>query len=499
MGDKPNHALLLGANPAGEQVFLNSRMANRHGIICGATGTGKTVTLQVLAEHFSRLGVPVFTADVKGDLSALAAPGSHSGRLQERLDKIGVADHEFCSSPITFWDVFGKTGHPIRTTLSDFGPLLFANLLDLNDTQTGVIHIAWTVAEDRKLPLLDLKDLREMLSFLGDNAKEIQEEYGNVSKSSIGAIQRRLLELKRSGGEQFFGEPAMDINDLMRVVDGKGVINLLEGRQLMLEPGIYSTLLVWLLTELFKQLPEVGDSEKPKLVFFFDEAHLLFDDAPEVLLEKFEQVVRLIRSKGVGVYFVTQNPADIPDSVLGQCGNRVQHALRAYTPKDRKALKVAAESFRTNPDLDTVEVIAALGVGEALVSTLDLKGAPTVVQQTLLMPPHSQFGPIPAEDREALFKASEIGEKYNESVDRKSAYEILKARKAKEAEQEKSEPPGRRSETGKAGARPKRSSRRQSTFEAGAKSLVRSLGTTLGRTIMYAIMDALGIKRKRRR
>lgn len=501
MSDKPSIPLLLGANPEGEQVFLNSRMANRHGIVCGATGTGKTVTLQVLAEHFSNLGVPVFTADVKGDLSGLAAPGSASSRLQERLDKIGVSDHAFYASPIVFWDVLGKNGHPIRTTLTDMGPLLLTNLLDLNDTQAGVLHIAYIVAEDKNWPLIDLKDLRELLNWVSENAREISDQYGRVSPNSIGAIQRRVLMLQQSGGKQFFGETALDINDFLQIKDGRGVINLLEARQLMLNPGIYTTMLVWLLTELFKQLPEVGDAEKPKLVFFFDEAHLLFDDAPDVLLEKFEQVVRLIRSKAVGVYFVTQNPADIPDSVLSQCGNRIQHALRAYTPKDRKALKVAAESFRENPAFDTTDAITQCGVGEAVISTLDLKGAPNVVERTLLMPPHSQFGPISEEARQKIFAASGIGQKYNKAIDRESAYEILRARKAEEAAANKEEPPGRRaseSQRNKAGTKSRRrSSSRQGVFEAGFKSFIRSFGTLLGKTLVAAILARLGMKKKR--
>lgn len=489
---KESTPILIGANPAGAQVHLHSRMANRHGIICGATGTGKTVTLQILAEQFSLLGVPVFTADVKGDLSALATPGKPHEKITERLEKIGIVDHQFAASPLAFWDVYGKNGHPVRTTITDMGPLLLSNLLDLTEAQDGILHVAFTVARDKKWPLVDLKDLKELLNWLAENRVTVSNEYGRVTSNSIGAIQRRLLVLDQAGGGIFFGEPALDIDDLMRTTDdGRGIINLLDAQQLMLAPTAYSTFLVWLLTELFKQLPEVGDQALPKLVFFFDEAHLLFDSAPDVLLEKFEQVVRLIRSKGVGIYFVTQNPADIPDDVLGQCGNRIQHALRAYTPKDQKAVKVAAESFRPNPDLDTVSAITQLGVGEALISVLDVKGQPTVVQSTLVRPPLSKFGPSDDAVRRAILAESPLSGQYDKTIDRESAYEILKKRREAEAAANKEEPEARTARQSSAKTRRKRKSNRQGYFEASFKSFLRSLSSRLGRDLINAIIKAL--------
>ncbi|MDA7967200.1 helicase HerA-like domain-containing protein, partial [Ruegeria sp.] len=362
------------------ELFILPKMANRHGLIAGATGTGKTVTLQVLAENFSRIGVPVFLSDVKGDLSGISKPGKEHPKISERANAIGISDFSFSGNPVTFWDVFGEQGHPIRTTISEMGPLLLSRLLNLNDTQSGVLSLIFRIADDDGLLLLDIKDLRSILQYAGENASEFTTEYGRISRASVGAIQRKLLALEDQGGDIFFGEPALDLNDFLQTDEnGNGIINVLAANKLMKSPRIYATLLLWLLSELFEQLPEAGDPEKPKLVFFFDEAHLLFDNAPEALQEKIEQVARLIRSKGVGVYFVSQNPLDIPDEVLGQLGNRIQHALRAYTPRDQKAVRSAAQTFRTNPKLDTETAITELGVGEALISFLDEKGRPNIV------------------------------------------------------------------------------------------------------------------------
>ena len=392
--------ILVGAGT--QQVFLEPRYANRHGLIAGATGTGKTITLQVLAESFSRIGVPVFVSDVKGDLSGISQAGNPSSRIEERVEKIGIPDFHFAAAPAVFWDLFGNQGHPVRATVSDLGPMLLARLLDLNDTQEGVLTVAFEFADDEGLLLLDMNDLRSTLQYVGENASTFASEYGNVSKQSVGAILRRLLVIEREGGDQFFGEPALDLHDMIRTrPDGTGQVNVLAADQLMNSPRVYSTFLLWLLSELFENLPEVGDLDKPRFVFFFDEAHLLFKDAPKALLEKVEQVVRLIRSKGVGVYFVTQNPLDVPESVLGQLGNRIQHALRAFTPKDQKAVRAAAETFRTNPKLNTAKVITELGVGEALVSVLQEGGIPSMVERTLLSPPSSHMGAITAGERRA--------------------------------------------------------------------------------------------------
>ncbi|HRD93307.1 MAG TPA: DUF853 family protein [Accumulibacter sp.] len=415
------------ARHEGTELALLPALANRHGLITGATGTGKTVTLQVLAERFSAIGVPVFMADVKGDLSGLAAIGSVSAKMQARLDALGIKEHTPAKCPVTYWDVFGEQGHPVRATISDMGPILLARLLTLNDTQTGVLQLVFRIADDNGLLLLDLKDLRAMLQHVGENAKSFTSEYGNVSAASIGAIQRGLLNLGDQGGDVFFGEPMLDIADLMQTDNGRGVVNILAADKLMSSPRLYSTFLLWLLAELFEQLPEVGDVEKPKLVFFFDEAHLLFNEAPAALLEKIEQVVRLIRSKGVGVYFVTQNPLDIPDSVLGQLGNRVQHALRAFTPRDQKAVKAAAQTLRANPRFDAETAITELGVGEALVSFLDEKGRPNVVERAFVLPPASRMGPQTADERQAVIKASTIYGHYEQAIDRESAYEKLRA------------------------------------------------------------------------
>jgi DNA helicase HerA-like ATPase len=409
---------------AKEEICLLPALGNRHGLITGATGTGKTVTLQRIAEAFSRIGVPVFMADVKGDLSGLANPGELKGKIKERVEQLGI-EVELKSCPVAFWDVFGKSGHPVRATVSDMGPLLFSRLLDLNDTQQGVLTLVFKIADDNSLLLLDLKDLRAMLQHVGENAKQFQTRYGNVSAASIGAIQRGLLELEHQGAELLFGEPALDIDDLMQTDHGRGVVNILAADQLMNSPKLYSTFLLWMLSELFEQLPEIGDPDKPKLVFFFDEAHLLFTDAPKALLEKIEQVVRLIRSKGVGVYFVSQNPLDVPETVLGQLGNRVQHALRAFTPRDQKAVKTAATTMRPNPGLNIEQAITELGVGEALVSFLDEKGRPSVTERAFVLPPGSQIGPITAEERRRIIEGSAIFGHYEKAVDRESAYEVL--------------------------------------------------------------------------
>jgi DNA helicase HerA-like ATPase len=410
--------------------YLALKLANRHGLITGATGTGKTVTLQIMAEGFSRAGVPVFCADVKGDLSGIATAGTVKDFLEARAEKIGLAeDYEYDATPTIFWDLFGEKGHPIRTTISEMGPLLLSRLMDLNETQEGVLNIAFRIADEEGLMLLDLKDLRAMLLSLDGRKDEISAKYGNVSTASIGAIQRRLLVLEDQGGANFFGEPALKIADFMRThTDGRGIVSVLAADKLMNNPRLYATFLLWLLSELFEELPEVGNPDKPRVVFFFDEAHLLFDEAPKALLERVEQVCRLIRSKGVGVYFVTQNPLDVPDEVLSQIGNRVQHALRAFTPRDQRAVKAAAETFRPNPDLDAFEVITQLGVGEALVSTLEKKGVPSIVQRTLIRPPSSRLGPLEDNERAEHIKTSPILGQYDETVDRESAYEILKKR-----------------------------------------------------------------------
>lgn len=407
-------------------MFLLPALANRHGLVAGATGTGKTVTLQVMAENFSRIGVPVFAADVKGDLSGIAKAGTETPRIKERVEQLKLTDFHFEGCPVTLWDVFGDQGHPMRATVSEIGPLLLARILNLNDTQEGVLQIVFKIADDNGLLLLDLKDLRAMLQFVAGQAKQYQTAYGNISAASVGAIQRGLLRLEQQGGDKFLGEPALDIADLLQTdANGRGVINLLAADKLLLAPQLYAAFLLWLLSELYERLPEVGDLPKPRLVFFFDEAHLLFDDPPAELLTKIEQVVRLIRSKGVGIYFVTQNPADVPDTVLGQLGNRVQHALRAFTPRDQKAVKTAAETFRPNPMLNVAAAITELGVGEALVSFLDERGTPNMVERALVVPPHGQIGPITPEERKALIASSLVAGVYEQAVDRESAYERL--------------------------------------------------------------------------
>jgi len=432
MGD-----IFLGNDLDGNRQALDLSRANRHGLIAGATGTGKTVTLQGMAESFSAHGVPVFVADVKGDLSGVAMPGSssfkHADKLEGRARELGMEDYEYSDNPVVFWDLYGEQGHAIRTTVSEMGPLLLARLLDLNDTQEGVLQIIFRYADDNALLLLDFDDLRSMLAWAYDNAQELSGEYGNVSKQSVGAIQRQLLSFESQGADQFFGEPALEIDDFLSLdEDGRGIVNVLAADRLMRSPKLYATFLLWLLAELFETLPEVGDPEKPRLVFFFDEAHLLFDDAPKALEDTIERVVRLIRSKGVGVFFVTQNPIDIPEEIAGQLGNRVQHALRAFTPKDQRAIKAAAETFRINPDLDVETAITQLRVGEALVSTLDDEGAPTIVQRTLIKPPRSRLGPVKPKERAIIQSVSPHDGKYDELVDRESAEEVL-AQKAVDA------------------------------------------------------------------
>jgi len=472
-------------------------LANRHGLITGATGTGKTVTLQVMAEQFSAIGVPVFMADVKGDLSGLSQPGTMNPKLKARIDMLALGEFSFAGFPVTFWDVFGEQGHPVRATVSEMGPLLLARLLNLNDIQAAVLTLVFKIADDNQLLLLDLKDLRSMVQYVGDNARQFTTEYGNISSASIGAIQRGLLGIDQQGGDRFFGEPALNIADLMQTDDqGRGVVNILAADRLLAAPKAYATLLLWLLAELFEELPEVGDAEKPKLVFFFDEAHLLFTDAPPALLEKIEQVVRLIRSKGVGVYFVTQNPLDIPDTVLGQLGNRVQHALRAFTPRDQKAVKAAATTMRANPALDVEKVIGELGVGEALVSLLDEKGQPTVVERAFILPPHSRIGPAAADERRAAMQRSLVAGVYENTVDRDSAHEVLKARReatAAAAPQPAATPTAGGSVLDNilGGLLGGGNSRRQSAGDAMMKSAARAIGSEVGRRIIRGVLGSI--------
>jgi hypothetical protein len=459
-----------------KELPIITRMANRHGLITGATGTGKTVTLQRMAEQFSLAGVPVFLADAKGDLSGLGVAGVASEKLQKRLDALGVTDWQGDQYPITFWDVFGEQGHPVRATISDMGPLLLGRLLDLNETQAGVLQLVFKIADDQGLLLLDLKDLRAMVQFVGEHADEFRTGYGNVSAASIGAIQRGLLTLETQGGDQFFGEPMLNIDDLMQTgsgnMRGRGMINVFAAEKLMNSPRLYASFLLWLLAELFEQLPEAGDLDKPKLVFFFDEAHLLFGDAPPALLQKVEQVVRLIRSKGVGVFFVTQNPLDIPDTVLGQLGNRVQHALRAFTPRDQKAVKAAADTLRANPAFDAVAVITELGVGEALVSFLDEQGRPTMVERAFVLPPASRIGPMTAEERRAAIDGSMIAGHYEKFVDRDSAFEKLNATAASN--------PGQKVGAGETAAATNAPSDHAATTQADSGGMLGGLGGMLG-------------------
>jgi DNA helicase HerA-like ATPase len=477
------------------EISLLPALANRHGLITGATGTGKTVTLQRLAEQFASIGVPVFMADVKGDLSGLGAAGVKSDKLTKRLDMLKVTDWQPVTNPVVFWDVFGENGHPVRATVSDMGPLLLARLLGLNDTQEGVLQLVFKIADDNGLLLLDLKDLRAMVQNVGDNAKQYTTEYGNISVASIGAIQRGLLNLEQQGGDKFFGEPMLDIGDLMQAERGRGVINVLAAEKLMNSPQLYSTFLLWLLAELFEQLPEAGDLDKPKLVFFFDEAHLLFSEAPPALLEKVEQVVRLIRSKGVGVYFVTQNPLDVPDKVLGQLGNRVQHALRAFTPRDQKAVQTAAQTLRANPKFDAQTAIMELGVGEALLSFLDEKGSPQVVERGFVLAPGSRIGPLTADERAAAIKNSTIYGHYEKAVDRESAYEKLKEKAAVAAEAAPAAPAAAEKDGGGIfgglGSIFGGDSKRQGVGEAMVKSAVRAIGSKVGQEIVRGVLGSI--------
>ena len=482
--------IFLGNDLNGNRQALDLSRANRHGLVAGATGTGKTVTLQGMAESFSAQGVPVFVADVKGDLSGIAMPGSptfkNADKLEERAKELGMDDYAYSDNPVVFWDLYGENGHPIRTTVSEMGPLLLARLLDLNETQEGVLQIVSRHADENQLLLLDFEDLRSMLAWAYDNAQELSGEYGNVSKQSVGAIQRQLLSFEAQGADKFFGEPALEIDDFLTVDEkGRGIINVLAAEQLMRSPKLYATFLLWLLAELFETLPEVGDPEKPKLVFFFDEAHLLFDDAPDALQETIERVVRLIRSKGVGVYFVTQNPIDIPQEVAGQLGNRVQHALRAFTPRDKRAIKAAAETFRINPDLDVEEAITQLRVGEALVSTLDEDGAPTIVQRTLIKPPRSRLGPLTAKERAIIQSVCPHDGKYDERVDRESAAEVLAQKAADAAKTAQQVEEKGREEVAK---EPRRS---PSLWERAGKS---GLTAAAGSLASVAVATALGRK-----
>lgn len=505
--------------------FLNLKYANRHGLITGATGTGKTVTLQILAEGFSNAGVPVFCADVKGDLSGIAAMGDPKDFLLKRAETIGLEEYEFQEFPAVFWDLFGEKGHPIRTTISEMGPLLLSRLMDCTDSQEGVINIAFRIADEEGLLLLDLKDFRAMLMNMNERRNELSARYGSVNSQSIGSIQRKLLVLEQQHAELFFGEPALAIKDIMRTTpDGRGAVNILAADKLMMNPRLYATFLLWLLSEMFEELPEVGDPDKPRLVFFFDEAHLLFDEAPKILIDRVEQVVRLIRSKGIGVYFVTQNPLDVPETVLSQLGNRIQHALRAYTPREQKAVKSAADTFRPNPDFDCSDVIKNLGVGEALVSTLESKGVPSIVQRTLIRPPSSRLGPINITEREAVMKVSPVFGLYDETIDRESAFELLKKRADNVVRREEEEArreddsdrsarsqwrlPGssdddddddrrdydldrRKRSSTKRKTTKRRSSGRQSTTEAAVKSLARSVSSQLGRALVRGILGSI--------
>ena len=490
--------------------YLELKFGNRHGLITGATGTGKTVTLQILAESFSNAGVPVFCSDIKGDLSGIAAAGEEKDLLLKRAEQIQFSDYEFAASPVIFLDLYGEKGHRVRSTVAEMGPLLLARLMNATEAQEGVLNIAFKIADEGGMALLDLKDLQALLNYMGEHAGEISTRYGFVSKASVGSLQRALLVLEQQGAEYFFGEPALDIRDLMRTTqDGRGMISVLAADKLMNNPRLYATFLLWLLSELFEELPEVGDPDKPRLVFFFDEAHLLFDEAPKVLIERVEQVVRLIPSKGVGVYFVTQNPLDVPETVLAQLGNRVQHALRAYTPREQKAVKTAADTFRTNPAFDTQEAITALGTGEALVSTLEGKGAPSMVERTLIRPPSSRIGPLTDAERRDIINRSPIAGQYDRDIDRESAYEILmeraeKAAKAeaaqREAEEQESESAAGRwslpgfgddEPTKKSAGRRTSTRQRETVVEAAMKSAARSVANSLGRAIVRGILGSL--------
>ncbi|MGQ9724275.1 MAG: helicase HerA-like domain-containing protein [Tepidimonas sp.] len=499
--------ILIARRDTVECVLLPDK-ANRHGLVTGATGTGKTVTLQTLAEGFSRLGVPVFMADVKGDLTGISQPGRIEGKLAHVLAQRGLTPPKPAACPVTLWDVFGEQGHPVRATVSDMGPLLLARMLGLNDTQAGVLHLVFKIADDQGLLLLDLKDLRAMLQYAADHAREFTTAYGNISAASVGAIQRGLLALEQQGADRFFGEPMLDIADLMQTVDGRGVVNILAADKLLNAPRLYGTVLLWLLSELFETLPEVGDLDKPKLVFFFDEAHLLFQDAPKVLIERIELVVRLVRSKGVGVFFVTQNPLDIPDSVLGQLGNRIQHALRAYTPRDQKAVKAAAQTMRPKQGLDLESAITELAVGEALVSLLDAAGRPTETERVWMLPPASRLGPITPDERQALLRHSLVAGVYEQVIDRESAYERLRANHAFGATSATDEPRATRPPSGDGvggairdvlfGGTGPRGGQRDGLVQTVLKSAVRQVGTQLGRQLVRGLLGGIVGSRPRR-
>jgi DNA helicase HerA-like ATPase len=498
--------IFIGASRKPDGSYLQPeslllRYGNRHGLVTGATGTGKTVTLQILAEGFSSRGVPVFCADIKGDLSGIAMKGEPNKALSDRARAIRLDPYELERFPVIFWDLFGEQGHPIRTTVSEMGPLLLSRLMDLSEAQEGVMNIAFKIADEEGLLLLDMKDLQALLANIADRADEISARYGNVTKASVGAIQRSLLILDQQGGSHFFGEPALRISDLMRTTqDGRGAINVLAADKLMMNPRLYATFLLWLLSELFEELPEIGDPDKPKLVFFFDEAHLLFDDAPKIVIDRVEQVVRLIRSKGVGVYFVTQNPLDVPETVLAQLGNRVQHALRAYSPREQKAVKAAAETFRPNPDFDCAKIITQLAVGEALVSTLAAKGVPSIVERTLVRPPASRLGPVTPDERRKVMAESPVAGQYDKTIDRESAFEMLqkKGKAAADAAEQSGSSSGNGQSAGGslwgevggilAGSG---GGRRQSVAEAAVKSVVRSVGSSLGRALVRGILGSL--------
>lgn len=494
-----NSRFLIGGNAAA-QVHLNLAMGNRHGLIAGATGTGKTVTLQIMAEGFANAGVPVFMADIKGDLSGLAQGAKQHPKIAERIEKIGVKNYQSRAFPCVFWDLYGKQGHTIRATISDFGPLLLANFFELNETQTAVLYAAFKIADEQGLLMLDLKDLQAMLNWMKAERANLEIAYGGLSAASIAAIQRRLMMLEQQGADQFFGEPALDLQHILQTtLEGRGVINILDATSLIHQPRLYSIFLLWLIAELFEQLPEVGDVERPKLVFFFEEAHLLFNGASKLLVEKIEQVVRLIRSKGVGIYFVTQSPADIPDTVLGQLGNRIQHALRAFTPKDQAAVRVAAQTFRANPAFKTEMAITELGIGEALVSMLDADGSPTVVERALIVPPASRIGPLASEERIEVIGRSPYKSIYDKAIDRESAYEILKARAlqlqvdATKVEDEfvLKQPAKPAPSSPVRTAKPAPRSNRQGVIETMAKSVARTIGSSLGRQIMRGVLGSL--------
>ncbi|WP_124381206.1 helicase HerA-like C-terminal domain-containing protein [Ralstonia sp. SET104] len=509
--------ILIAKNAKAELVLL-PQLANRHGLITGATGTGKTVTLQTIAQGLSKIGVPVFLADVKGDLTGISQPGQSNDKLKTRLQERGLEEPQWAGCPVTLWDVYGERGHPVRATVSDMGPLMLSRMLELNDIQTGVLNLVFKIADDAGLALLDMKDLRAMLQHVGEHASDYTNKYGNISSASIGAIQRNLIALEEQGADQFFGEPMLDVNDLMQTVRGQGVINILAADKLLNAPKLYATFLLWMLSELFEHLPEVGDLDKPKLAFFFDEAHLLFNDAPPSLLQKVEQVVRLIRSKGVGVYFVTQNPSDVPDTVLGQLGNRVQHALRAFTPRDQKAVKAAATTMRANPEFSIEAAIGELAVGEALISMLDESGRPEITQRAFVVPPASRIGPISDDERRALISNSLVAGRYDTAIDRESAYEILTGRVAGGGAAAAPAPGSIGTDFGASpGAAPApapaqvpaqeggwlgevgsiltkgtgRTGRGDSIVETLAKSTMRTIGSTVGREIVRGVLGSI--------